>query len=85
MAVTLVKEETSIVVVGSLNPTIFTPYWFVNSGILDKQSADDASVEVIHRDICIFQTSEFHLQVDQNRLIIRSLGPTPVRAIAESW
>src|ERR1700686_157430 len=78
MAVTLVKEEASIVVVGELNPTIFTPYWFVNNGLLDKQSADSANVEIIHRDICIFQTSDFHLQVEQNRLIIRSLGPTPV-------
>jgi hypothetical protein len=78
MAVTLLKEETSIVIVGDLNPTIFVPYWFVHNGLMDKEVADGANVEVIHRDICIFQTPEFHLHVDQNRLIIKSLGPTPV-------
>jgi hypothetical protein len=71
-------ETFSIVFVGMLNPAIFSPHWMASNGLMDQAAADDAKVEVIHRDLASFETNAFALQVDLDRFVLRAKAPAPI-------
>ena len=48
------KGGCSIVLLGSFNPRIFTPYWFVHNGIAIEVEGDTANVNIIHPEISNF-------------------------------
>jgi len=59
---------SSIVLVGSFNPAIFQPQWFAKQELLPQAEADNANVEIIHPQVCQFDTERFMLQVTPDRL-----------------
>jgi hypothetical protein len=60
----------SIVVVGMFNPAIVTPAWLQREGLVSKESADAAEVELIAPDVASFTISSKHVQVLRERLIV---------------
>lgn len=63
------KSGVTIVLVGSLNPKIFSPDWFARHGLLPGDVADAAKVEVVHQEITVFRTDWFSLRVEGTRFI----------------
>ena len=56
-------DGAAITLNGSFNPKIFQPQWFALQGLLSQNEADEADVQIIHPQICQFQTERFHFQV----------------------
>ncbi len=50
-------SEISIVLVGSLNPRIFTPDWFARNGLLTGREADEADLDVVHAQLVLLRFS----------------------------
>ncbi len=65
------SEDISFVAVGSLNPLIFHPEWFLRHGFITKEETEQAEIEIVHADVCRFKTSWFLLEVVQTRLVLR--------------
>ena len=65
-------DQASIVLVGSLNPTIFHPSWLLHYKLIQERDAEKAEVEVVHNDIAIIRGQWFALEVTRNRFIARS-------------
>jgi len=40
-------QESSIVFIGSFNPKIFQPAWFVKEGLIPKQEGHEAEIEIM--------------------------------------
>ena len=59
-----------IVLLGDFNPKIFSPTWFSSYDIIGQTEAQDANVEVIHKDVAIFNLDWFRLQVTRDRFSI---------------
>ncbi len=59
------SEGISIVLIGDFNPKIFQPAWFAaqEPPLIPKLEAEEATIEIIHPDVVIFQTDWFRLQV----------------------
>lgn len=68
----LKRQEASIVVVGSFNPTIFNPDWLYRHDLISQADIEGANVELIHRDISKFSTSWFAIDVLQDRFLART-------------
>ena len=54
---------TSIALVGSFNPAIFTPAWFELHGLLPQGTAEIAKLEVAHAQATAFSSDWLHLNV----------------------
>jgi len=65
-------SSSSIVVVGSLNPKIFQPEWFVRQHLLSTEEAESAQIRVIVPEIAQFETEQFGVQVTLDRFIATS-------------
>jgi hypothetical protein len=57
----------STVLLGHLNPAIFTPAWFARQGILSAEQADAAEVIIIHPQIAHFRMDWLVLRVEPER------------------
>lgn len=66
------NEEISLVLVGSLNPAIFHPEWFVRQGLLPLGEADRAETIVISPQVANVRFPDFGLQVLPNRLSVQT-------------
>lgn len=62
-------EGHSIVLLGSFNPQIFQPSWFATEELVRKEEADNAKIEVVHREIVSFTTESFRLEVLPERVL----------------
>jgi Cu/Ag efflux protein CusF len=60
------------VFVGNFNPKIFQPSWFAAEGLIGKQDAEEAKVEVIHPDISIFSLEWVKVQVLRERFSVET-------------
>jgi hypothetical protein len=60
-------SEVAIVILGSLNPRIFTPDWFARHGLFSAMEADRAVIDVVHAQITSFRTDWLTIQVQQDR------------------
>src|SRR5437899_2220983 len=58
-----------IVFVGSFNPAIFQPSWFVRHNLMPAGEADKADVKMIHPQVCHFETERFVVQVTGERFL----------------
>lgn len=63
-------ERMSIVVVGQFNPAIVMPAWLEREGLVSRESADAAEVELIAPDVAAFTISSKHVQVLRERLTV---------------
>ncbi len=66
----IVLEGSSIVFIGSFNPAIFHPSWYVRERLWGQTELEDAEVEIITADICSFHTEQYTLQVLNNRFTV---------------
>jgi hypothetical protein len=57
---------------GSFNPKIFSPYWFVYNGIATESEGDSANVNIVHPEISNFTLGSKLIQVDPTRFSIES-------------
>ncbi len=65
-----------VVMLGSFNPSIFTPAWFVRRGLLPDRMEEEATLHVAHREITVFDADWLHLDVRSERLTAEtSQGP----------
>lgn len=62
------SETRSIVVNGSFTPSMFQPAWFASRGLIGKEEADSAVVEVIIPDFCQLTIGGFEFLCNRNRL-----------------
>ena len=57
-------SDVTIVLVGSLNPRVFTPDWFAMRDLLSRQEADAAEIDIIHQQIAAFHTDWLSVRVE---------------------
>lgn len=69
----------SIVLVGNLNPTIFTPDWFLRQGLISEGDRDESVIEVIHPQIAQFKTEWFELVVEPEKFSISTTYDPRIR------
>ena len=60
-------SEVDVVLLGTFNPAIFTPAWFVLHGLLPEGAADSAEVEIVHPLATEFTFDWLHLQATAER------------------
>jgi hypothetical protein len=61
-----------VVLVGSLNPAIFHPEWFVRQELISRGEADRAETVVISPQVANVRFPDFGLQVLASRLSVRT-------------
>jgi hypothetical protein len=49
-------SEVAVVILGSLNPRIFTPDWFARHGLISAKDADSAVVDIVTAQVASFRT-----------------------------
>lgn len=64
--------EVAVVLVGSLNPRIFSPDWFARNGLLTAREADAAEIDVIHPQFTSFSMDWLAVRVEQQRFQART-------------
>lgn len=64
------KERLSIVLRGSFNPAIFHPAWFSKNELISDQEAEEAVLEISHKEICIFSLDWCKLEIVKDRFSI---------------
>lgn len=62
-------EGISIVLVGSFNPGIFQPAWFAAEGLIRKEEAEEAEIELVRPEVAAFRLDWLHMQVLHERFI----------------
>ncbi|MFY9261048.1 MAG: hypothetical protein WAO71_11125 [Gallionella sp.] len=68
---------SAIVLVGNFNPAIFSPDWLENNGLIGNGDAEEARQSpsfIISRQVSVFETDWFALQVLENQLSLTSKG-----------
>jgi hypothetical protein len=58
---------SSIVMLGSFNPAIFQPEWFLRQELLPQGEADKADLQIVHPQMTSFETERFLIQVTPER------------------
>jgi hypothetical protein len=66
------SEEISLVLVGSLNPAIFHPEWFVRQGLVSRGEADRAETAIISPQVANVRFLDFGVQILANRLSVQT-------------
>ena len=78
---------------GSLNPAIFSPAWFAMHGLLSQDLADNANVNVVSPQVTEFQAERLDLTVTQERLVCGTTQepselarpPSPTLVAQQEW
>jgi hypothetical protein len=79
------SAATSIVMIGSFNPSIFQPRWLATQQLIRPEEAETAKITTIQTEVADFSTEWFQLQVLQGRLMILTADPRqygPLRDLA---
>lgn len=61
-----------IVILGSFNPVIITPYWLATKNLIRETEADIATVEIIHPDVTRYDIDWLSVEITNNRAVFRS-------------
>ena len=61
-------EGASIVFIGSFNPAIFHPSWYVAEGLWSKTELENAEVDVIAADIMLISHGAIHAPGSQQQI-----------------
>ncbi len=72
MRITPEIDGASVVLVGSFNPTIFTPDWFLKYDVLGQEDFDQTRIRVVHPEITDFQNQWLKVQVTGNRFLVET-------------
>ena len=67
------NQSTSIVLLGSFNPSIFQPYWFGQHNLIRPSEADTAKVEILSAEVTVLDLNWCKLQVFQDRFVAKAL------------
>lgn len=70
-------EESSIVLLGNFNPTIFQPTWFAHQNLIPFDEAKAANVNIIHAQLCQFETESLQIQVTPDRFMAMTKASVP--------
>jgi hypothetical protein len=65
-----------IVLLGSFNPRIFQPEWFVRQNLLPEKEAQAADIKVIVPQVCHFETERFVVQAMEERFVASTKANT---------
>lgn len=76
-------DGTSLVLVGSFNPRIFHPSWFVRNDLLAPEAESTANIQVVSNEVCAFETDWFRMEVLAERFSLRSLSAPIVEAMRD--
>jgi len=76
-------QGVSIVAVGSLNPAIFQPLWFAGNNLIREEEAKSADIQIIHKDVTVFSTEWFSMQVTQDRFAADTNDPTKYQPLRD--
>lgn len=63
MTTTREIDGASAVLLGSFNPAIFQPEWLAQQGLLAREEAKAAEVQIVSREVTQFSTELFDIQV----------------------
>ena len=71
--------DVAIVLVGNLNPRIFTPHWFALNGLFIPKEAEASEIEVVHAQVTAFRMDWLKLRVEQQRFAVETTEAPYVR------
>ena len=66
------QQASSIVFIGSFNPKIFQPAWFVKEGLIQKQEGDEADIEIMHNEVVSFGLHWLKLEVRRDKFQVNT-------------
>ena len=72
-------DGVSVVLLGSINPAIFTPAWFVLHELLPKNATDTATLQVAHPQVTRFVFDWLTLQVTTDQFVADTAQAPHVR------
>lgn len=65
-------QFASIVLVGRLNPAIFTPAWLAKNDLITDAAMEAANVNIVHKEVTQFSTGGFAFDINSRRFSVRS-------------
>jgi len=68
-------EGISIVLVGAMNPQIFTPMWFAEYELVRKSEAEAAEIQIVHPEVAALKMGEFSIQIFRDRAHFTTTQP----------
>jgi hypothetical protein len=71
---TVEGEDIAVVLIGDFNAKIFQSFWFAQEGLIRRSEAEEADVEIIHRDISVFRLEWCSLDVTRERFQAKTLS-----------
>lgn len=80
-------QESSIVLVGSFNPAIYHPEWFLRNGLISEDDLKDQEIEIIHNDLSRFSFAWLSAQIQDDKFVLRTNDPSqfsPLRDLVVS-
>ncbi|GEM_PF-6890578 len=77
------KFDFSIVLVGRFFPLLMRPEWFARHELLPLEDAESAEVEVVVKELSRFSFSSVTVEVQEERLVIRTSEETLAYLIAD--
>jgi hypothetical protein len=72
---TPIQHEASIVIMGSFNPAIFRPSWFIQNGMVGPGDIDESKAEFVTPEIARFRFAMGLIEVVSNRFLITTKDP----------
>lgn len=69
----------SLVLLGNLNPKIFTPAWFSRYGLITNEQADNAALEIAHPEVVQFKVPGLSVTVETEKFTLSTTEAPFVR------
>lgn len=78
MEKSLVPEQQgmSIAVLGDFNPSIMHPRWFADNALIRQDEANNANLDIVHKEVAAFRAESYAVQVTQDRFFVVTEDPT---------
>jgi len=76
------RNGAQIALVGSFNPSIFSPDWFKSNNLIPSESFPDDALEIIHPEIAKFHTNEIAIEVRKDKFTATSFS-APLSSVKE--
>lgn len=75
MTAPLSKDEVSVVLIGSFNPTIFHPSWLALNNLISREQADNAAItRIVYAEVTQFSAAYMSFEVLPQRFTVRCEG-----------
>jgi len=65
-----VQQDCSVVILGRMNPAIFSPAWLRLNDVITEKQLEAAKVNLIHNDVTDFEIDTFKMQITPQRFSI---------------